>query len=306
MIDNISKLIFKPGQEPKNIGGMQSLEDTIGEVVSRRLISIKNNLALIQYNVRIPTPDDEYADARMAMIIEQYELDGENDDWSSLSTSDRLDVEKSNEEIFALFREVTGRSNTKVYNSITPRVIQAILAEMDYQKEKWGNKPQSLAGYLLILQSEIQEAIDGWMKNDNSPRNSPLEEIVQIAAVAISCLNKYGTTGITINTDDIKEETRDKNLVDVVKEVNRFKTDWTPSPAWGRSSLVPGSESFPLHTDWSKIADLSMLPEREDNVGFNDNTILEVTPKSSEGGQYIGMTYEELKQKFKNDKEYFG
>ena len=81
-------------------------------------------------------------------------------------------------------------------------VFAEINKERAYQLDKWGDKPQSLPGYLIILKKEIDEAIDGWMKNSTG-RNAPLNEVVQVAAVAVACLEQYGCDGITCNTLDL-------------------------------------------------------------------------------------------------------
>lgn len=81
-------------------------------------------------------------------------------------------------------------------------VYAEIDKEREYQFNKWGDKPQSLPGYLIILKKEIDEAIDGWMKNSTG-RNAPLNEVVQVAAVAVACLEQYGCDGITYNTLDL-------------------------------------------------------------------------------------------------------
>ena len=76
-------------------------------------------------------------------------------------------------------------------------VVLAISKERERQDEKWGSlevKQQSVAGYLLILEAEIAEAKAGWMKNIEG-RHSALAEIVQIAAVAVACLQQHGVTG---------------------------------------------------------------------------------------------------------------
>jgi hypothetical protein len=84
-------------------------------------------------------------------------------------------------------------------------VVAAIVNELMYQECKWGaGKAQSLAGYLLIMQREINEAIDGWMKNADG-RDAPLAEVVQVAAVAIRCLEEYGTKGSARPTRDVTE-----------------------------------------------------------------------------------------------------
>lgn len=108
------------------------------------------------------------------------------------------------------------------------KVFAAIKVEREYQDKKWGsNKPQSLAGYLLILESELAEAKKGWIKN-HSGRNSPLAEIVQIAAVAVSCLERYGVDGSAIPTNDegaIPEERIEETIPDS-EAVKSFRKRW--------------------------------------------------------------------------------
>jgi NTP pyrophosphatase (non-canonical NTP hydrolase) len=87
---------------------------------------------------------------------------------------------------------------------INQNVIDAITAERQYQRNKWGvNKYQSLEGYLLILQREIGEAIEGWNKNVTFNRSTALEEVVQVAAVAVACLEAHGLHG---NDSEINPE----------------------------------------------------------------------------------------------------
>jgi len=76
-------------------------------------------------------------------------------------------------------------------------VMKAIKTEREQQDLKWGTlneKQQSIAGYLLILRKELEEAEKGWMKNVPG-KHSALSEIVQVAAVAIACLEQHGLTG---------------------------------------------------------------------------------------------------------------
>jgi len=73
---------------------------------------------------------------------------------------------------------------------ITKEIIQLIENEIQYQKDKWGDScKQDIAGYLLIMQSELQEAIQGWMKNKTG-RDSVLSEIIQLMAIGIRCLDE--------------------------------------------------------------------------------------------------------------------
>jgi hypothetical protein len=53
-------------------------------------------------------------------------------------------------------------------------IIEAIARELEHQSAKWGkDKPQSLPGFLMILEAEINEAKHGWMNNLDG-RNSLL------------------------------------------------------------------------------------------------------------------------------------
>lgn len=86
-------------------------------------------------------------------------------------------------------------------------VYAVVDAERDYQDNKWGkDKEQSLPGYLLIMQKEINEAVAGWIKDDSTRRNTPLEEIVQVVATGVKCLEVYGVKGSAEPTNDITEE----------------------------------------------------------------------------------------------------
>lgn len=91
------------------------------------------------------------------------------------------------------------------YDAVLSRdeVYIAIDKERSHQDDKWGaNKPQSLPGFLIVLEKELQEARDAWVKNVTGD-HAALNEIVQIAATAVACLEKYGTTGSAIATNDI-------------------------------------------------------------------------------------------------------
>lgn len=83
------------------------------------------------------------------------------------------------------------------------QIYDAIEKERDHQHTKYGwDKQQSFAGFLLVLERELQEAKDGWMRGIQQGRDSPLYEIVQVAAVAQACLEKYGLEGCPISTYD--------------------------------------------------------------------------------------------------------
>jgi NTP pyrophosphatase (non-canonical NTP hydrolase) len=86
-------------------------------------------------------------------------------------------------------------------------VFHAIREERRYQKIKWGHdKQQSLAGYMLIMSSELQEAINAWMKNETGARQTCLEELLQVVAVGVACLETYGIKGCSRSTLDVTED----------------------------------------------------------------------------------------------------
>lgn len=84
-------------------------------------------------------------------------------------------------------------------------IYYAIDNERNHQIAKYGiDKQQSLPGFLLIIERELAEAKEGWIKN-HTGRNSPMHEVLQIAAVCVAAMEKYGTTGSATSTDDIPD-----------------------------------------------------------------------------------------------------
>lgn len=81
------------------------------------------------------------------------------------------------------------------------QVFEAILNEREHQRQKWGDQPQSLPGFLLIIRSELEEAERGWMKNLTG-KHAVLNELVQVAATAFAALERYGTSGCPGSTND--------------------------------------------------------------------------------------------------------
>mgnify|MGYP003451160467 len=77
------------------------------------------------------------------------------------------------------------------------QVFDKIKDERHIQTKKFGlnfQHQQSVEGYMIILHNQLHEALDGWMKNTHG-RNSSLTKILQIAAVAVSCLEDHGIEG---------------------------------------------------------------------------------------------------------------
>ena len=69
-------------------------------------------------------------------------------------------------------------------------VYVAISRERAYQQKKWRNTEHTVGEWLLILDSELAEAKQAWVKGrDNS---EALAEILQVASVAVACLEAHG------------------------------------------------------------------------------------------------------------------
>lgn len=65
--------------------------------------------------------------------------------------------------------------------------------ERTYQDLRWGDidaNPHTVGEWLLILQGELDEAIKAWQKSV-APPHSALDEVRQIAAVAVACLEQH-------------------------------------------------------------------------------------------------------------------
>lgn len=72
-------------------------------------------------------------------------------------------------------------------------VAQAIAAERRYQDQKWGTveeRPHEVGAWLLILEGELNEAKLAWQKSAGDV--DALIELVQVAAVAVACLEQHG------------------------------------------------------------------------------------------------------------------
>lgn len=70
--------------------------------------------------------------------------------------------------------------------------IHAIHDERQFQDQKFGPGSQHTIGeWILIMESELAEAKVAIIKGGEG-RNSVLMEIVQVAAVAVACLEQHG------------------------------------------------------------------------------------------------------------------
>jgi NTP pyrophosphatase (non-canonical NTP hydrolase) len=70
---------------------------------------------------------------------------------------------------------------------VTRNEVYALIdGERDHQKAKWGDKPLSVPGYLLVLRAELDEAIEAWVKTEDD--QAAMDEIRQVAAVAVAAM----------------------------------------------------------------------------------------------------------------------
>lgn len=77
------------------------------------------------------------------------------------------------------------------------QAVAIVKSERQYQDQKWGSleeRSQSLPGFIMVIQAELDEAKEGWIKNMTG-RHSALSELVQVAAVAIAAIEKFGEEG---------------------------------------------------------------------------------------------------------------
>lgn len=76
----------------------------------------------------------------------------------------------------------------------TPRteVYNAIDGERAFQDRKWGTieqHPQDIAGWMLIMRKELEEAEQAWVKADNA---DSLRELLQVIATGVAALEQHG------------------------------------------------------------------------------------------------------------------
>lgn len=69
-------------------------------------------------------------------------------------------------------------------------IYDLIDAERDHQDSKWGLKSRPISHYPVVLQNELLEANQGWMKNKPG-KHSVTRELLQVAAVAVAALEEH-------------------------------------------------------------------------------------------------------------------
>jgi hypothetical protein len=69
-------------------------------------------------------------------------------------------------------------------------IFAAINDERAYQDNKWGVKQHTVGDFLLIMEAELNEAKQAWIKGTND--NEALKEILQVISVGVACLEQHG------------------------------------------------------------------------------------------------------------------
>lgn len=78
-------------------------------------------------------------------------------------------------------------------HNILNAIWQAIQNERRYQDKKWGTlqeNPHTVPGWLLVMEEELAEAKRAWVRNVGDA--AALQEILQVIAVGVACLEQYG------------------------------------------------------------------------------------------------------------------
>lgn len=73
-------------------------------------------------------------------------------------------------------------------------VMVAIGEERKFQDQKHGHpddNPHSIGAWLLVIESELNEAKQAAIKGGDG-RNNVINEIIQIAATCVACLEQHG------------------------------------------------------------------------------------------------------------------
>ena len=74
-------------------------------------------------------------------------------------------------------------------------VVTAVVEERRYQDGKFGNiqkTPHTIGEWILLIEAELAEAKEALIKG-GAGRDSVRSEIVQVAALAVACLEQHGT-----------------------------------------------------------------------------------------------------------------
>lgn len=98
-------------------------------------------------------------------------------------------------------------------------IYRELDAERQHQFVLWRDKPHSVGDWLIIIDRELNEAKEGWMKN-KAERHSAMSEIMQIAAVCIAAMEQHGIEGNGVADNDALAACR--QVVDYAKKHGWF------------------------------------------------------------------------------------
>ena len=69
-------------------------------------------------------------------------------------------------------------------------IIDAISRERNFQDQKWGYNPHSVAEWLLIMEKELREAKDAWI---GAPGDmEAMKELLQVVSVGVAAMEQHG------------------------------------------------------------------------------------------------------------------
>lgn len=74
-----------------------------------------------------------------------------------------------------------------------PTVFAAVARERAYQDRKWGTPeehPHEVGAWLTLMRKELHEAEEAWCSHRGDV--GALEEILQVIAVGVACLEQHG------------------------------------------------------------------------------------------------------------------
>ncbi|MGD2065836.1 MAG: hypothetical protein PVI43_01535 [Candidatus Bathyarchaeota archaeon] len=89
-------------------------------------------------------------------------------------------------------------------------IIKAIKRERIYQDNKWGtivDHPHDVPGWILIMQSELTEAVEAWVHNGGD--DEALREILQVVSTGVACLQQHGIFERLRNGKGVKRQPSD-------------------------------------------------------------------------------------------------
>ena len=91
-------------------------------------------------------------------------------------------------------------------------VCSAIVSELAYQRQKWGDRQHSAAEWLLIIEKLVNDARRAWVVNDSE--EPCLHELRQIAATAFAAMGQCGARARVAKAPQLPETIAEKLSAD--------------------------------------------------------------------------------------------